>query len=62
MNCNTKKDFFTQLKLVLDQLENLSEMPEWGKYSQVALDDGEMTLGDALQAVGWLVERGTEHD
>ena len=29
---------------------------ELNSNAQLALDSGEMTLGDALQAIGWLVE------
>lgn len=52
------KNFLKQLEPILDNLEALSQHPDWEKCCQLALDDGEMTLGDALQAIGWLIEQG----
>lgn len=49
-------EFFKELETVLSLLEKLAQQPEWGRCCDRALGTGEMTLGDALHAVGWILD------
>ncbi|MFB2983412.1 hypothetical protein [Microseira sp. BLCC-F43] len=57
---NTKEEMLEKLKAISVCLEQLINYTHWKNIIQEALDDGELTLGDALQAINWVLNTFNE--
>jgi hypothetical protein len=47
----TDSQFFNSLKSLLTSLESLQQYPQFQQLCDAAIEDGELTLGDAVQAI-----------
>jgi hypothetical protein len=47
----TDSQFFNSLKSLLHSLESLQQYPQFQQLCDAAIEDGELTLGDAVQAI-----------
>ncbi len=47
----TDSQFFNSLKTLLTSLESLQQYPQFQQLCDAAIEDGELTLGDAVQAI-----------
>ena len=57
---HTREEMLQKLTAIAECLEQLSSCPYWESVCQEALDDGELTLGDALQAINWALNTFNE--
>ena len=54
----TNEEFQSQLKEILQQLQELEQYPQWNAHCQQGLRTSDMNLADALQGVSLAVDRG----